>query len=84
MDYITIIGLCAASLTTISFLPQAIKVWKLKETRDLSLIMFISFSIGVLLWLVYGIIKKDLALILANSITLILSSVILFFKLKYK
>ncbi|MBN2348718.1 MAG: SemiSWEET family sugar transporter [Bacteroidales bacterium] len=84
MNWITIIGLVAASCTTISFLPQAVKIIKTKHTKDLSLGMYILFSAGVLFWLLYGILTKDLPVLLANAITLSLSVVILFFKIKYK
>jgi MtN3 and saliva related transmembrane protein len=77
------IGFFAAFCTTIAFLPQALKVWKTKSTKDISLYMFVIFTIGVFSWLVYGIIISDLPIILANSVTLILSLFILVFKLKY-
>ena len=77
------IGFFAAFCTTIAFLPQAIKVYKSKSTKDISLYMFVIFTIGVFSWLVYGIIISDLPIILANAITLILSLFILVFKLKY-
>jgi MtN3 and saliva related transmembrane protein len=78
------IGFFAAICTTIAFLPQAVKVWKSKSTKDISLYMFVIFTIGVFSWLVYGIIIVNLPLILANSVTLILSLFILIYKLKYK
>ena len=78
------IGFFAAFCTTIAFLPQAVKVWKTKSTKDISLYMFVIFTIGVLSWLVYGIIISDLPIILANAVTLILSLFILILKLKYK
>ena len=78
------IGFFAAFCTTFAFLPQAVKVWKSKSTKDISLYMFIIFTLGVLSWLVYGIIKSDLPLILANATTLVLSIFILIYKLKYK
>ena len=78
------IGFFAAFCTTIAFLPQALKVYKSKSTKDISLYMFIIFTIGVFSWLVYGIIISDLPIILANAVTLILSLFILLFKLKYK
>ncbi|MCK5282822.1 MAG: SemiSWEET transporter [Nanoarchaeota archaeon] len=84
MDYVLLLGFAAAFLTTISFLPQVIRVWKLKETKDLSLSFFLIFFIGISLWLIYGIIKKDSAIIAANGITMILASIILYFKFKYK
>ena len=65
------IGFFAALCTTIAFLPQALKVWKTKSTKDISLYMFIIFTIGVFSWLVYGIIISDLPIILANVVTLI-------------
>jgi len=83
MNPITIIGLLAGTLTTIAFLPQLIKTLKLKETKDLSLWMYIILCTGVFLWLVYGLLIKDLPIIAANGISLILGSIILFYKLKY-
>jgi len=84
MTGVTIIGLLAATLTTISFLPQVIKTWKTKSTKDISLGMFLMFATGVLLWLIYGTLIKDIPLIVANAVTLCLTSTILWFKLKYK
>jgi len=84
ITWIEIIGLTAAALTTISFLPQAIKVWKTKSTKDLSLGMFSIFTTGVFLWLVYGLLVSDIPIIAANAVTLLLSGTILFFKLTYK
>ena len=78
------IGFFAAFCTTFAFLPQAIKVYKTKSTKDISLYMFIIFTLGVLSWLIYGIVLNDFPLILANSITFILSLFILIFKLKFK
>ena len=78
------IGFFAAFCTTIAFLPQAIKVFKSKSTKDISLYMFIIFIIGVLSCLVYGLIINDMPIILANAVTLILSFFILIYKIKYK
>ena len=78
------IGFIAAFCTTFAFLPQAIKVWKTKSTKDISLYMFVIFTLGVFSWLVYGITISDMPLILANAITLILSLFILIYKIKYK
>ena len=82
-NYITIIGLTAAILTTIAQLPQAIKTFKTKKARDISLGMYVLLVVGVFLWLVYGLIIKDAPVIFANAITLILVSTILGFKIKY-
>jgi MtN3 and saliva related transmembrane protein len=84
MDAITIIGLIAALFTTVSLLPQLIKVYKTKSTKDISTWMFTLFGIGVLLWFVYGVFVKDLPIIVANSLAFIQATVILFFKVKYK
>lgn len=77
MNGIDILGFCAAFCTTISFLPQAIKVIRSRDTSSLSLAMYTIFTLGVSLWLAYGLYKQDLAMILANIITLILATVIL-------
>ncbi|NLL15423.1 MAG: SemiSWEET transporter [Fibrobacter sp.] len=84
MDFVTIIGLIAGSFTTISFFPQVIRVFKTRSTRDISLWMFLLFTIGVLLWLIYGIYLKQWPVILSNLLTLISAIIILGFKLKYK
>jgi len=76
------IGYLAAFLTTFSFLPQALKTIKTKNTDSISLLMYLMFVSGVFMWLLYGIIIKDIPLILANIITFILSSSILLIKLK--
>jgi len=80
----TFIGLTAAVFTTVSFLPQAVKVIVTKQTKDLSLSMYIILSLGTLLWLTYGIILNDLPIILANAITCTLSLIILSMKIKYR
>lgn len=79
-----ILGLTAGTFCTISFLPQVIKVCKSRHTKDLSLITFAMLSLGVLLWLIYGLIKKDIAIILANALTLVLTIIILIMKLRYR
>lgn len=83
MKLIDIIGITAGMLTTISFLPQVIKTWKSRSAGDLSLSMFSIFFAGVALWLTYGIAIGDLPIILSNTLTLVLSGTILFFKLRY-
>ena len=85
LEFITsYIGFFAAFCTTIAFLPQAIKVFKSKSTKDISLYMFIIFTVGVLSWLIYGFVINDMPIILANAVTLILSLFILVYKIKYK
>jgi MtN3 and saliva related transmembrane protein len=79
-----LIGYLAAILTTIAFLPQVLRVVVTKKTRDISRNMYIILTTGVFLWLVYGFIKSDLPIILANSITLLFTITILILKVTAK
>ncbi|MBN2279303.1 MAG: SemiSWEET transporter [Candidatus Marinimicrobia bacterium] len=81
---IKIIGYIAAILTTSAFIPQALKTIKTRQTKDLSLTMYIAFSSGLFLWFLYGIFLKDLPIILANGITLIFCLIILVLKIRHK
>jgi MtN3 and saliva related transmembrane protein len=81
---IQLLGLAAGALTTTAFLPQVIKTWKTRSAKDLSLGMFSLFCTGVLLWLIYGIVVRDIPVIAANLLTLMLASTLLFFKLRFK
>jgi MtN3 and saliva related transmembrane protein len=80
---ITLLGLVAGTLTTIAFLPQLLKVWRSKSAKDISMAWLVTFSGGVLLWLIYGILLGQLPILLANAVTLLLTLIILFFKLRY-
>jgi len=84
MNLVTILGLIAASLTTGSFLPQAIKAIRTKQTKDLSLGMYTALTTGIALWLIYGVMVKDIPIIASNCVTLVFTSAILFLKLRYK
>ena len=84
MNSVQILGLIAGSLTTISFLPQVIKTWRERSAKGLSLGMFLIFCTGVFLWFIYGVIIKDIPVIMANLVTLMLASTLLFFKLRFK
>lgn len=77
------IGYIAATLTTISFLPQTIKVIRTKNTQSISLYMYVIFALGVIMWLWYGILLQSFPMILANSITIVLAGIILWYKIKY-
>lgn len=74
-------GIVAAILTTASFIPQAIKTIKTKDTSGISTGMYSMFVIGVFMWMIYGIKIKDMPIIVANFITFVLASIILGFKL---
>jgi MtN3 and saliva related transmembrane protein len=75
------IGYLAATLTTASFLPQAILTIKTKDTESLSLSMYSLFTLGVFCWLIYGVCISNKAIIFANAITLALAASILSFKI---
>ncbi len=84
METTEIIGYCAAFLTTLSFVPQAYKTIKTKQTKDISLVMYIMFFIGLICWLVYGFIKEAMPIIMANIVTISLVIPILYMKIRYK
>jgi len=83
INYIEIIGLIAAVLTTAAFLPQVYKTWRTKDVSGLSLMMFLMFFTGIALWLIYGFLIKSPPLILANGITVVSSFLLLYFIIKY-
>ncbi len=84
MSLIDIVGFLAAFSTTISFLPQAIKTIRSKDTSGISLSMYCVFAMGTLLWLIYGIMYPSFPVALANAVTFVLAVIILFYKIKYK
>jgi MtN3 and saliva related transmembrane protein len=77
------IGMLAAVCTTVSFVPQLIRVWRLRSAREISLTMFLVFSLGTVLWLVYGIAIRSVPVMLANAVTLALSLAILAMKVRF-
>lgn len=81
MSFITIMGFAAAVLTTSSFVPQAIKTIRTKDTRSISFFMYLLFSAGTLLWLLFGIFSDNLPIIIANAITLVFAVIILSYKI---
>ena len=83
MNYIEIIGFIAAILTTAAFLPQVYKTWKTRDVSALSLPMLIMFITGITLWLVYGLYIHGPSMVVANSITIGSSIVLIYFKIKY-
>jgi MtN3 and saliva related transmembrane protein len=84
MDNVNIIGTLAGFCTTVSLLPQIVKIYRTKSVRDLSLFMFIIFLIGVASWLVYGVLTDSVPIITANCVTFLFCSYILFMKIKYR
>ena len=83
MNLTDLIGTLAAILTTISFLPQALHTFRTKDVRGISLGMYSAFTLGVALWLVYGLLLGAWPVVIANCITLVLASSILVMKLRY-
>ena len=79
--YFEWVGYLAASLTTLSFLPQAIKTIKTQDTESLSFGMYAMFTTGVLMWLIYGLSIENYAIIVANAVTFVLAAIILGFKI---
>jgi len=81
MNFTNYVGSIAATLTTLAFLPQAIQSYRTRDLSGISLPMYSIFTAGVAMWLVYGVLKKDWPIIIANIITVALSAMILTLKL---
>jgi len=79
----TLLGLLAGALTTISFIPQALQALKTRNTKGISLPMYMIFVSGVLLWLIYGLLIDEPPVYIANAITFVLSLSILMMKIRY-
>ncbi len=84
MQTTSVIGIVAGLFTSVSLLPQLLKIIKEKKVEELSIIMFISLMIGLLLWIYYGALKKDLPIIITNGFSVTLNIFILFFRYKYR
>jgi MtN3 and saliva related transmembrane protein len=84
MDYTQVLGLAAAFFTTVANIPQAVKVIRTGSTKSLAASTYAMLFLGMALWVVYGVIRKDVPVILANAIAGTLCGVILFMKLWYR
>ena len=84
MQAIEILGLVAGTITSITFLPQVVKIWQTKSAKDLSLMMLLLLMLGVVLWLIYGLVVMSTAIIYTNSMVLAMSLIMLYFKLRFK
>ena len=80
---IKLLGFAAAMCTTLAFAPQFLKVWKTRSTEDISLGMFLVLVLGLVLWLLYGLLSGDAPLVASNAVTLVLAGAILVMKLKH-
>lgn len=77
MSAVTLLGLAAAACTTAAFVPQVLKAWRSGSSADLSLGMYGLFTLGIVLWLIYGVLVRDAPIIVANGVTLVLVATIL-------
>lgn len=84
MTAIEILGLAAGTISSITFLPQVTRIWKTKSAKDLSMNMLFLLILGVSMWLVNGVVQKDLAIIYTNSMVLVMSVIMFFFKIKFR
>lgn len=82
-EYIQIVGIGAGILTSVSMLPQIIKTFREKKVEDLSLVMILVLMSGISAWIWYGFLRNDLPIIFTNCFSLLLNSVLLFFRFKY-
>ncbi len=83
MQFTDLIGYLAAALTTFSFVPQALHTFRTRDVRGISLGMYGAFTVGIALWLVYGLALGTWPIVVANAITLVLAGSILWMKLRY-
>lgn len=84
MDIQDLIGYTAATLTTVSFVPQALKTFRTRDVSGISLVLYSLFATGVALWLVYGVMLGEAPIYVANAITLALALAVLVMKLRYR
>lgn len=84
MEFVDLLGYSAGAITSLTFLPQVIKTWKLKSAKDVSLWMFIIAAINEIMWVWYGILLNNWVIISTNLAVLIMSVTMIGFKLKYK
>jgi MtN3 and saliva related transmembrane protein len=84
MNIDTIFGAVAGTISSVTFLPQVIKIWKTKSAKDLSFGTLFFLVLGVSMWLIYGLLKTDYPIIITNGIVLSMVFVMLYFKYKFK
>ncbi|MBK7375282.1 MAG: SemiSWEET transporter [Ferruginibacter sp.] len=84
MKLAELLGLAAGTITSITFLPQVIRIWKTKSVKDMSMLMMLLLIAGTVCWLTYGLLMKDAAIIYTNVMVLAMSLVMFYFKIKYK
>lgn len=83
MDWIEMVGLTGSALSSITFIPQVVQAWKTKSVGDLNLSMIVIIAVSTIVWLVYGIGRGALPVIICNAIILILSLTLIYFKFSF-
>jgi MtN3 and saliva related transmembrane protein len=83
MNSIELLGMIAGILTTVAFVPQALKTWRTRRASDFALPMLVLLHVGMVLWLIYGVLTASPGLIVANGVTLLLAATILTVKLRH-
>lgn len=83
MEFSNLVGMVGGTLTTVSFLPQVLRTWKTKDVSGLSLGMYSLFTVGVALWVAYGVMLRAWPIIITNGITLVLASAVLALVIRY-
>ena len=79
-----ILGYAACAVTALTFLPQVIKTWKEKSAKNVSLMMFVIAFVNEVMWIVYGVLRNDMVIIVTNVIMIIMCSTMILLKLRYK
>lgn len=80
---VTGIGLAAGALTTSALIPQAVRIWRTKSAKDVSLTMLIVMVIGIILWIAFGLLRSEFAIIVTNAFALVIALMLLFLKLRH-
>lgn len=83
MDVVEIFGSIGAACTTLSFVPQVLQIWKTKSAKDVSLPMYLMFIVGIICWLVYGLMLNAWPIIIANAVTIMLALAVVMMKLRW-
>jgi MtN3 and saliva related transmembrane protein len=84
MEFVTAVGFTAGALTTVAFLPQLQRTWRTRSADDVSLAMLLTFTTGVLLWFVYGLLVQSWPIVVTNVVTFLLTAAILVLKLRFR
>ena len=84
MTGVDILGYSAGAITSLTFLPQVIKTWKVKSAKDISLLMFIIAAVNEVMWIIYGALLDNWVIILTNIIVLSMALTMIYFKLRFK